>query len=386
MTATDDGNNLVQSQDGCGFSGGTIFADPMLTPLGNHGGPSRTHDLLPGSPAIDAGDTDLVDDQRLVSRPIPSNGADDIGAVETDGVLYADLSVTKTDNLDTVEVGGTGTYVITVTNAGTSNASGASVSDFFPVGVTPGNWTCTGSGACPANGSGDIDGELVDLDAGQSVTFSVDVTYSSQIGDVDNTANVVAPGDVTDPDTTNNSATDETEIVSPATLSATKTGVFNPNDLTLIYTIEITNDGPQDQLDNPGPEMIDFLAQEFNYVSSNASSGTLTYDAPSRTLAWSGAVAVAEVITIVIDGTVDPRAVGTSISNQADVLYDADGNGVNEAIAGSRDPSAPGDGPTVIRLGPVDRPPGPEPIPAISLWGLGLLSLLLGAVGWSRCR
>ena len=81
---TDDGNNLVQTQDGCGFTDGVngaiVGQDPLLGALRDNGGPTRTHALQTGSPAIDAGDTDLTTDQR--GEPRPGGPADDIGAFE----------------------------------------------------------------------------------------------------------------------------------------------------------------------------------------------------------------------------------------------------------------------------------------------------------------
>jgi len=56
--ATSLGYNL-SSDDGAGILIGTgdqINIDPMLGPLQDNGGPTFTHALLPGSPAIDAGD------------------------------------------------------------------------------------------------------------------------------------------------------------------------------------------------------------------------------------------------------------------------------------------------------------------------------------------
>ncbi len=78
------GNNLADD-DTCEFTEPTdlVVADAMLGPLQDNGGPPETHDLLPGSPAIDAGSMDCPPpdtDQRGVSRP---QGTDcDIGAVE----------------------------------------------------------------------------------------------------------------------------------------------------------------------------------------------------------------------------------------------------------------------------------------------------------------
>jgi len=78
------GYNLTDDTS-CGFTepGDLVVADAMLGPLQDNGGPTETHDLLPGSPAIDAGSMDCPPpdtDQRGVARP---QGMDcDIGAVE----------------------------------------------------------------------------------------------------------------------------------------------------------------------------------------------------------------------------------------------------------------------------------------------------------------
>ena len=90
-TLTSQGHNLVGISTGCpsGGTGDLTTADAKLDLLADNGGPTFTHALLVGSPAIDAGDpagcTDaagnpLTTDQRGVTRP---QGADcDIGAFE----------------------------------------------------------------------------------------------------------------------------------------------------------------------------------------------------------------------------------------------------------------------------------------------------------------
>jgi hypothetical protein len=72
----DESCNLYEPTD-------LIVADAMLGPLQDNGGPTETHDLLPGSPAIDAGSMDCPPpdtDQRGVARP--QGAGCDIGAVE----------------------------------------------------------------------------------------------------------------------------------------------------------------------------------------------------------------------------------------------------------------------------------------------------------------
>jgi hypothetical protein len=84
-TVTSLGYN-IDSQDSCGFHQTTdqINTDPLLGPLQDNGGPSFTHALLPGSPAIDAGTCTgaPTTDQRGVIRPWPWGASCDIGAYE----------------------------------------------------------------------------------------------------------------------------------------------------------------------------------------------------------------------------------------------------------------------------------------------------------------
>jgi hypothetical protein len=84
------GPNLVTS--GIQLEGGTstgplpLTADPQVGPLADNGGPTFTHGLLPGSPAIDAGDAGLTpppfNDQRGVGYARFVNGRVDVGAYE----------------------------------------------------------------------------------------------------------------------------------------------------------------------------------------------------------------------------------------------------------------------------------------------------------------
>jgi len=67
----------------------TISADPRLGALADNGGPTQTHALLPGSPAIDHGNdiTGDLADQRLFKRVVGSSA--DIGSVEFVDKIFA---------------------------------------------------------------------------------------------------------------------------------------------------------------------------------------------------------------------------------------------------------------------------------------------------------
>jgi CSLREA domain-containing protein len=82
----DNGYNM-EDADSCQFNpanGSQPNTDPMLDALQDNGGPAWTHALLPGSPAIDAGDNASCPptDQRGVSRPIDG---------DADGLAICDI-------------------------------------------------------------------------------------------------------------------------------------------------------------------------------------------------------------------------------------------------------------------------------------------------------
>jgi len=87
LPITDGGYNL-ENGNTCGFTAASSkpSTDPLLGPLQDNGGPTKTHALLTGSPAIDKGTcTDLnnntvATDQRGVTRP--QGFGCDIGAYE----------------------------------------------------------------------------------------------------------------------------------------------------------------------------------------------------------------------------------------------------------------------------------------------------------------
>jgi hypothetical protein len=106
--------NLTQPGDQQGV-------DPLLMPLGDYGGPTPTHALRPGSPAIEGGsNADCpATDQRGLPRPFDGDNDGtavcDIGAVEAERqLIIADTSVLE-------GTGGMSTAVFTVTLAPASS-------------------------------------------------------------------------------------------------------------------------------------------------------------------------------------------------------------------------------------------------------------------------
>jgi len=115
----------------CAITGTPTLADPLLGPLQDNGGPTPTQALLPGSPAIDAGNpsgcTDdqgapLATDQRGHPRPVFGGAAlrCDIGALEA----APDLSGSKKGVISlAAPPGSLLTYTLVISNSSPFTAS-----------------------------------------------------------------------------------------------------------------------------------------------------------------------------------------------------------------------------------------------------------------------
>ena len=334
--------------------------------------------------AISAGATGMLSNTATVSSATPDPTPGNNTATDTDTLApSADLSITKTDGVTTATPGGSVTYTIVASNAGPSNATGATVADTFPASLTC-TWTCAGAGGgtCTAAGAGNIN-DSVNLPAGGSVTYTASCTISGAAsGSLVNTATVAAPGGVTDPAPGNNSATDTDTLMaggSGASVSATKTAAGgNTVGATVTYTVTLNNAGPGTQGDNPGDEFTDVLPADLALVSASATSGTAVANTGTNTVTWNGSIPSGGSVTITITATILPSAAGKAVSNQGSFVYDADGDGTNESPGVTDDPGVGGStDPTTIT---VAAAPSVLEIPTLSEVGLAAMALLLAAV------
>ncbi len=128
------GPNLEYPGTSCRFNatGDIQNQDPLLGPLADNGGPTRTHALLSGSPAIDAGTNTGCPgaDQRGVIRP--QDGNDDGSAVCDIGAFEADIKAPDT----TIVSGPSGTVNTTSATFGfTSSEPGSTFRCSLDAGV-----------------------------------------------------------------------------------------------------------------------------------------------------------------------------------------------------------------------------------------------------------
>jgi uncharacterized repeat protein (TIGR01451 family) len=137
----------------------------------------------------------------------PTNHLELVGA--GGGTTTANLAITKTDGQTTAMPGQIVTYTIVVTNSGPDPVMWATVTDNLPASLTGAAWTCApaGGGSCGAGASGNIN-DTVNLPMGATVTYTLTGTVSANPVTLTNTATITAPGGVTDPNLSNNSATD----------------------------------------------------------------------------------------------------------------------------------------------------------------------------------
>jgi hypothetical protein len=138
------GHNIVGNVLNCGFrpsAGDVLNVDPLLGPLADNGGPSETHALLPGSPAIDAGPPNCpppFTDQRGVARP--QGTACDIGAYEAEvGSIDVEIDIKPGSNHNPVNPRSRGRIAVAVLTTEDFDADTADVStvEFGPGGAQP---------------------------------------------------------------------------------------------------------------------------------------------------------------------------------------------------------------------------------------------------------
>ncbi|MCC6856557.1 MAG: DUF11 domain-containing protein [Microbacteriaceae bacterium] len=244
-----------------------------------------------------------------------------------------DLQVTKTDNETTVQPGDTLTYDIVITNVGTQAATGVSVTDTLPAGVT--FVSCSAScddTALPTltwtSLVEDVAGSPADplaFDAGGQATLTVVVTVddpaTSGLDTLTNSVTVADDGtNGADPTPGNNSDDDVDTLDAAPDLQITKTdGVESVTDgQSVTYQITFSNVGNQDAL---GVVITDTLAAATSFAS--CSNGCDSSAAP--TISWNvGDLAPGDggTYTITVD-VADPVPAGTrTIVNNVTITDD----------------------------------------------------------------
>ncbi len=239
--------------------------------------------------------------------PDPTNNTDS----ETATPQIADLSLVKTVDDPSPNVGDTVTFTLTVSNAGPDTATNISVEDTVPTGFTYVAASISGGDARDDSAAPLLTWTINSLASGASVdlTFQAEVLAS---GDFTNVAAVTA-SDQYDPDPTNNTDS-ETATPQIADLSLVKTvDDASPNvGDTVTFTMTVSNAGPSDA---SGVSVNDVIPDGYSYVAGSIAGGDGRIDATDPILSWS-------IISLA-------SGASTDLTFQAEVL--GSGNYVNTA-------------------------------------------------------
>ncbi|HET7689227.1 MAG TPA: FG-GAP-like repeat-containing protein [Nocardioidaceae bacterium] len=124
--------------------------------------------------------------------------------------VAADLAVAMTASSTTVKRGGTLTYRTTVTNLGGATATGVTLTQTLPSGVSLGS-VATSTGSCTTSGApATVRCTIATVAPGVSVTLTITVTVAVSKGTLNSTG--VASADTWDPASTNNTATTAVKV------------------------------------------------------------------------------------------------------------------------------------------------------------------------------
>jgi uncharacterized repeat protein (TIGR01451 family) len=188
----------------------------------------------------------INDQASVTSATTDVNPANNTNIATTTNVTpAADVALTLSASAPSVTAGQNLTYTITVTNNGPGDASNVTLTNVLPASATFVSSSST-QGTAPTASGGAV--SLGPLAAGATATVMITVTpNANSIPSVTDTASISSQP--ADPNTKNNSA-NVTTTVTPAADVAVTISTQPPNSVpagqNLTYTINVTNNGPND--------------------------------------------------------------------------------------------------------------------------------------------
>ena len=261
-------------------------------------------------------------DRRLNTVTGGSQDGGIFGKLDVAAGTAADVAISKTDGLASVNPGDPVTYTIVASNASTAAAPVVTVTDVMPAALIGATWTCaaTAGSSCPAGGSGNINAPVA-LAAGGSATFTVNATVSSLAsGTLANTASVtVAP---LDPQAGNNSAMDTTTIIAPPTANLGVTKTDNLATVTagaaISYTIVVSNAGPDPVIGATVSDTLPAALASASWTCAASAGSGCGATTGSGNIATTANLVSGGTATFTVNATVSAAATGT-LANTASV-------------------------------------------------------------------
>jgi uncharacterized repeat protein (TIGR01451 family) len=244
------------------------------------------------------------------NQPDP-NLANNTSTVTTQVNTQTDLAIVKSASPNPVIAGNALTYSLAASNLGPSNATGVTVTDTLPAGVTYTSATSSLGTVTQAGGTVTVNVGALASGAGATATILVMVGPSAR-GTITNTAFI--SGNEPDPNLANNTSTVTTQINPQTDLAIVKSASPNPAVAgnTLTYTLAASNLGPSNAT---GVTITDTLPAGVSYTSATTSLGTVS-QAGGKVTVNVGALASGAGATATILVTAGPTTRGT-ITNTA---------------------------------------------------------------------
>lgn len=263
--------------------------------------------------SVGSSTTDLKTDDNQVSQ-------------STTVTAVANLSLSKSDDVDPVNAAGALEYTLQVDNAGPSTASNLVVTDTLMAGVTyvlaeGAGWSCSYD-----NGSRVVTCTRASLAVGSAPVITIDVTAPDADGPIYNVAGVTS--DVVDLDRSNNQADEYTSVTAVADLSVTKSDLADPvyASESLTYLLMIENNGPSTA---KSVVLTDTLPTGTTFVSASGTGWSCTYQSSGHTVTCteaSFAVGPAQTIQIVVNAPAEGGTIQNSVTIASEALDLSTGN------------------------------------------------------------
>jgi uncharacterized repeat protein (TIGR01451 family)/fimbrial isopeptide formation D2 family protein len=272
------GVEFVSADSGCTEAGGTVGGGTVTCAIGNLalGESTVRHITVTVPPAL--GDQTLLNTAVVAGEQGDLEPENNHAEAKTTVGPSADLAITKTGPAQ-VNADGSITWTLVATNNGPSTASGVTVDDTMPAGVT-----LTSSSPSQGSCGGNLSCALGNLAKGASAQIQVVAHVPASLARTTITNSAKIGGDQPDPDPSNNTAGASTRVEDPApanfNLSFVKS-LVGPADpqlgAVLTYALSVDNEGPATAA---AVKITDTLPQALEYVSASIPGGKCSAAGP----------------------------------------------------------------------------------------------------------
>ncbi|MCH8991827.1 MAG: DUF11 domain-containing protein, partial [Acidobacteria bacterium] len=307
---------------GCTVASGVVTCDLGDIAVGANATATIT---VTTDPSLAEGAT-ITNQASAAATELDPVSANDTTTEDTGIIRQADISVAKTHDPEPAVAGAEFTYTITVSNNGPSDASNIVIQDTLPAEAT----FVSGSPNCTEL-NGVVTCNLGDVAAGGTAVATITVSTGPSLVEGTIIANGVTAGaDEPDPESANDTATDDTTITRVSDLELTKTDTPDPvvAGAELTYTIGVTNLGPSD---STGITVVDTLPPGTTFVTStpgppacSEASGVVTCNLGDLALGQSTQMTITIAVGSSATGSIFNLAVVTANESDSELANNAD--------------------------------------------------------------